>query len=111
MFYCTTFNPQTNDCFLVCFRSDDNIDGVVLVPEKDSDIVALVQMKGTEIIWHKKGLDGHYYHFNECLMKEDMERFRDFYFENGTDGWTFDVDFPCVMNDSEVTYTWQTPLD
>jgi len=94
----------------VCFRSDD-IDGVVLVPEKDSDIVALVQMKGTEIIWHKKGLDRDYYHFNECLMKEDMKLYRDSYLESEGDSWTFDVDFPCVMNDSEVTYTWQTPLD
>lgn len=110
MFYCTSYNPTTKDCFLICFDSNEE-DSCQPLPVSEGDIVALVQMKGDEIIWHKKGRDGSHYHFNEYLMKEDMRNFLERHSEGQGEGWAFYVPFPCAMNESEVTYSWQSPRD
>lgn len=61
MHYYTTSNPDTGDCFLICFVIRDMEDRQP-TPEVEEDIVALVQLKGGEIVWHKKGTDGDNYH-------------------------------------------------
>lgn len=110
MFYYTSYNPTSKDCFLICFDTSEE-DWPQPLPMKEEEIVALVQLKGDELIWHKKGRDGSHYHFNEYLMKEDMRNFLELYFEGNGEGWEFHTSFPCVMSDSEVTYSWQSPRD
>ncbi|HDQ0482698.1 TPA: hypothetical protein P7P90_004338 [Salmonella enterica] len=104
MHYYTTSNPDTGDCFLICFVIRDMEDRQPS-PEVEEDIVALVQLKGDEIVWHKKGTDGDNYHFNEYLMKQDLLMYK----KLDEEGWVFEVPFPCIANDSEVTYSWSTP--
>ncbi|ENF7992476.1 hypothetical protein ABRC43_004655, partial [Salmonella enterica] len=45
MHYYTTSNPDTGDCFLICFVIRDMEDRQP-APEVEEDIVALVQLKG-----------------------------------------------------------------
>ncbi|EPM9307209.1 hypothetical protein ACTSMF_003524 [Salmonella enterica subsp. enterica serovar Newport] len=104
MHYYTTSNPDSGDCFLICFVIRDMEDRQP-TPEVEEDIVALVQLKRGEIVWHKKGTDGDNYHFNEYLMKQDLLMYK----ELDEEGWIFEAPFPCVANNSEVTYSWSTP--
>lgn len=104
MHYYATSNPDTGDCFLICFVIRD-LEDRQPTPEVEEDIIALVQLKGDEIVWHKKGTDGDNYHFNEYLMKHDLLMYK----ELDEEGWIFEAPFPCVANNSEVTYSWSTP--